>query len=349
MTLLLPLLPTEDFRPVWDRVAATIRTGYYARAARHDEMESLLAKAAPLARAAPDRRAFEDEVNRMIAGFGDSHFEFLSDEDQGYYLMDGLAKGGMAAAMPQVGAWFRRSPDGYTVQMLLEGGAAERAGLRVGDLVTRVDGRPFSPVKTLEGAVGRRAVLTLRRGGAEREAALDVTRSTALRMFLDATLASRRTIERGGKRLGYLHLWTQAGDEFRRALADALAAPSDGFVLDLRGGFGGHVEGYVDALRAYRKPLAVVIDHGSRSAKEVLSALLQRAGRATLVGERTAGAVLGTEPMRLTDWAYLEVPRVEVPVGGERLEGRGVSPDVEVSENGDPVERAVEILASRRV
>ena len=351
MTFLIPFLLREDFAPVWDKVAAAIRTGYYARDRRRAEMEALLAKTAPLARAALDRRAFEDAVNRMIAEFGDSHFELLSDEDQGYYLMDGLAKGAKALTMPQVGAWFRRAPDGYTVQMLLEGGAAERAGLRVGDLVTRVGGRPFTPVRALEDEIGKHPRLGYRREGQEAETAVDVTRSTVRAMFLGATLASRRTVERAGKRIVILHLWTQVGPEFEKALADALeeAKKADGFVLDLRGGFGGYVGEFVAPLRAYGKPLAVVIDRGSRSAKELLSFTLQRERRATLVGERTAGNVLGTAPTRLTDWAYLEIPRVDYVVGGVRLEGNGVAPDVEVPKDKDPVERAIMIVSGTRV
>ena len=349
--MILPLVH-EDLAPVWSKVATEIRARYYARSTRGGEMERLLAKTAPLAKAAPTRRAFEDAVNAMIAEFGDSHFELFTDEDQGYYLMDGLVLHDKAATMPQVGAWFRRAPDGYTVQMVLDGGAAERAGLRVGDLVTRVDGKPFSPVSGLKDDVGKTATLVFLREGKPQEVRVDVTRTTALRMFLDATVASRRTVARDGKRIVVLHLWTQAATEFERALNDALALAkqADGFVLDLRGGFGGYVGGFDSALaKGYTGPLALVVDHGSRSAKEILSFETQRAGRAEIVGERTAGAVLGANPIRLNAWAYLEVPVVEVPSDGVRLEGRGVVPDVPVPPDKDSVERAVELLTARKV
>ncbi len=353
MIPLVLLTVREDLAPVWDKVASEIRTRYYARSARKAEMERRLDQYAPLAKAAPNRQAFEAAVNAMIAEFGDSHFELFSDEDQGYYLMDGLTRGEKAATMPQIGAWFRRAPDGYTVQMVLDGGAAERAGLQVGDLVTRVDGQPFSPVVGLKDDVGRSAALTYRRGTEETQTKVEVTRTTALRMFLDATLASRRTVEREGKKFAVLHLWTQASTEFEKALTDALASAkdADGFVLDLRSGFGGHVGGFESAIGkgGYAGPLAIVVDRGSRSAKELLSFDAQRAGRATIVGERTAGAVLGASPDRLNAWAYLEVPVVDYVVKGVRLEKRGVEPDVPVPPGADPVERAVEVLAARKV
>ena len=63
----------------------------------------------------------------MIAEFKDSHFDFYSDEDQGYYLMDGFSKD--PASMPEVGAWFKKTGDLYTVQMVLDGTQAQEVGL----------------------------------------------------------------------------------------------------------------------------------------------------------------------------------------------------------------------------
>jgi carboxyl-terminal processing protease len=54
---------------------------------------------------------------------------------------------------------------------------------------------------------------------------------------------------------------------------------------------------------------------------------LQRSGRATLVGERTAGAVLGGSAFLLDDGAILYLAVRDVLVDGERLEGVGVQPD----------------------
>ena len=339
----------EDFRPLWTKVDATVRKLYYARRTRKKEMERLLAKYAPRARAATDREVFERTVNAMTEEFGDSHFEFFSDRDQGFYLMNALVDPN-PTAMPEIGAWFRRAPDGYTVGMVLDGGAADRAGLRVGDLVTRIDGGPFTPIVAFASRIGSDARLTFRRGNATLETSVRPSRTVGTRMFLDATLASRRTISQGGRQFGYLHLWTQAGAPFRKALEDALrdARDRDGFVLDLRGGFGGYIQGFEEAVQAYPKPVVVVIDGGSRSAKELLAFALQRSHRATLVGERTAGDVLGAMPIRLEEWAYLEVPAVDYKVGGVRLEGRGVQPDVEVPPGGDPVARAVAILGGSR-
>jgi carboxyl-terminal processing protease len=71
-----------------------------------------------------------------------------------------------------------------------------------------------------------------------------------------------------------------------------------------------------------------LIDGGSRSGKEVVARALQRHRRATLVGERTAGAVLAGQPFLLADGSLLFLAVQDIRVDGEKLEGVGVSPDV---------------------
>jgi carboxyl-terminal processing protease len=98
----------------------------------------------------------------------------------------------------------------------------------------------------------------------------------------------------------------------------------------------------------------VLINGGSRSAKEILSFILKSSHRATLIGTTTAGNVLGTSPIRISDWAYLEIPVVDVSIDGVRLEKNGVQPDIMVPDGFDKagkdvvIERAVQFLTRRR-
>ena len=60
---------------------------------------------------------------------------------------------------------------------------------------------------------------------------------------------------------------------------------------------------------------------------------LQRQDLGLLVGERTAGAVLGGRPYVLADDSVLYLAVRDVLVDGERLEGIGVEPDVAVADD----------------
>jgi carboxyl-terminal processing protease len=75
--------------------------------------------------------------------------------------------------------------------------------------------------------------------------------------------------------------------------------------------------------------VAVLVDANSRSAAELTPAALQEAGRAVVVGEPTAGAVLISQDTRLPDGGRLSLSRSDfVTAGGVRLEKRGVTPDL---------------------
>lgn len=335
---------------------------YWAKSTQAEKLERLLKEAEPAAKAAKTEDEFDRAMDDMIAKFGDSHFDFLTRREQGFYLFDGFAKGDKAAKMPNIGAWFKKAKDGYTVQMVLNGGAAESAGVRKGDRMSSVDGAPFSPVDAFASKVGKDVRLEFKRTTSSGEKTLaetvKVTETPGQEMFLEATRKSGKIIEHGGKKFGYIHLWTMANDKFRQALENFVynrAANTDAFILDIRDGFGGRPEGFGDPffrpkvdlewtvggggtmkqMFGYQKPLIVIINEGSRSAKDVFSYIMKKTGRGVLVGNRSAGDVLGTSPNAVGDWAYVEIPMVDVKVDGIRLEHNPVQADVKVDREFD--------------
>lgn len=84
-------------------------------------------------------------------------------------------------------------------------------------------------------------------------------------------------------------------------------------------------------------PVAVLINGRTASAAEPLVAGLQEAGRATLVGEPTAGAMLSSQHFDLADGWILAMPTADyLTPRGLRLEGRGVRPDIRASSAAAP-------------
>ena len=365
-----------DFADAWTRTRQAIQRQYYAREARGDEMKALLDKYEPLAKRAKTKAEFSSAVVQMIAEFGDSHFDFLTDADQGFYGLGSLVAGDRDLDMPHVGAWFIERDGQRVISMVLEGSPADKVGLLPGDVIESVNGIPFDPIYSLRPLVDEEAefVIVLRSGG-RKTVTMTVLEDEGMGLFYDATRASREILEHDGKTFGYIHLWTMAEERFKRTLhsfVNGKAKDTDGFILDLRDGFGGRPEEYADPFFrpgfniewrfgsngfvtpfGYGKPLVVIIDKGSRSAKEVLAYILKESGRATLVGERTGGNVLGTSPFWIGDWAILEIPMVDVIVDGVRLEGVGVEPHVAVIDEFDAdgndlfLARALEILSSQ--
>ena len=85
----------------------------------------------------------------------------------------------------------------------------------------------------------------------------------------------------------------------------------------------------------WRGALYILINGGTRSGKEAVSYALQRHRRAILVGTRTAGAAMGGRCFLLSDRSLLYMAVTDFRVDGERLEGVGVPPDVQVPDTLD--------------
>lgn len=109
--------------------------------------------------------------------------------------------------------------------------------------------------------------------------------------------------------------------------------------------------------RAYTKPLVILTNESSASASEIFAVVMKESGRATLIGQRTCGCLLGY--MGLADvpggaqMAYSEL--AFVTKNGSRVEGDGVVPNIEVTPTRDDLllnrdralERAVEVLLAK--
>jgi C-terminal processing protease CtpA/Prc len=83
--------------------------------------------------------------------------------------------------------------------------------------------------------------------------------------------------------------------------------------------------------QAYQGEVVILVDELSGSSSEEFAGGMQAIGRATIVGNRTAGKVLTMEVMPLPDGAVLIYPDSQTRTSkNEILEGKGVIPDIEV-------------------
>jgi len=194
-------------------------------------------------------------------------------------------------------------------------------------------------------------------------------------MFLDGLKASARLVQVGGRRIGYVRVWCYAGyayqRELERLLAEGTLKDADALVWDLRDGWGGAVPQYLDLFNAraptmqvtdrngasefedvkWRKPVAMLVNGGTRSGKEVLAYGFKKYRLGEVIGTRTEGAVLGATAF-LIGGGLLLLAVDDVLIDGVRLEGVGVRPTIEVQPSptyaaqGDPpLDRALAVLS----
>lgn len=95
----------------------------------------------------------------------------------------------------------------------------------------------------------------------------------------------------------------------------------------------------------YRGEVVLLVGRGSASAAEIFSHVLQFHQRAKVIGQPTAGAVIYARNFRLPDGGSIQIPVTDyVGLDGQRLEGRGVKPDVPV-----PLPTLADLRAGRDV
>jgi carboxyl-terminal processing protease len=264
---------------------------------------------------------------------------------------------------------------------VLENSPAGEAGVRSGDVILAVDGvptagRPLEEVsQMIRGAEGTTVTLRLQRNGQAEPVTLTIERRRIAQRVVTTRIL--------GSGVGYLRLaqFTQGADALvADGLRTLLEQGARGLVLDLRGNPGGLLEtsvniashfldaGVVVTLESgrgqstsytvrpraprYTGPLVVLVDRGSASASEVVAGALQDAG-IKLIGTRTYGKATVQAVYRLRDGSGMRVTvsRYVTPAGRD-IEGRGLTPDIEVSSGGAtigspddaPLNRAVSLL-----
>jgi carboxyl-terminal processing protease len=327
--------------------------------------------------AAEDRETFAKLTRAALAELKVSHLAYWTPDDPQYWAM--LAIFGQViphATTKYEGIGIDASDDGF-VRVVFGGSPAAAAKLKRGDKILLADGQPFHPVKSFRRKVDADVVLTVRRRAAEPPIELTVRPRLidAGREWLEHQQLYSRIMKRNGKRIAYVPMFCGAGEQYEAALRHALADElndADALVLDFRYGWGGLSPGFVDIFherrpvmtrvhrdgqrqvvdRPWTKPVYILTGPGTRSGKEIVCHALQKHRRATLVGEPTAGAVLGGSPRLMRDGAILMTPVEDVLCDGERLEGRPIKPDVETkdaiefADGADPVLEAALKLAS---
>jgi len=278
-----------EIEKLYDGVVDTIERSFFD-VARLKEVDwrTRAAEVRPSVLAAPTLKDAVRIISGLLAELKTSHTALLTPDEYFYYILldvigvdrnasDIMARKfwGSGPYFAGTGAFTREIDGRHFVDAVLEGSPADRAGLRYGDELVLVDGAPYSPIAALRGKVGTTVELTIRRhAGADLQRLhVPVIPIRPVKAFGEATEASARIIERGGVRIGYVHIWASAesgsfdaalrsfapDNVIQKRLAQAglkgfppnrvdlnkaigeLPRPIDSLIVDLRGRVGGNM------------------------------------------------------------------------------------------------------------
>lgn len=277
-------------------------------------------------------------------------------------------------------------PKGLQVASVFPRSPAQQAGIEVGDTIVSVDGNSIAgessaeATKLIKGPEGTEVTVGVRgaKGGKVRN--LTLTRAEVV-----LPNVSHKTEAVGGRKLGYVRLLSfseGAHGQLAHAVEKVQKEGAEGIVVDLRHNPGGLLQEAVRTAslflpaeevvvstksrsqgestyetsegRVTKLPLVVLIDGGTASAAEILTAALADDGGAEVVGTTSFGKGVFQEEQSLSNGGALKLTVGEyfTPKGVNLAESHGIHPDVKVQDDpktaaDEAEQRAFQVLAGQ--
>ncbi len=280
-------------------------------------------------------------IRGMLASLDDPYTFFLTPEE------NKQSKDDLGGKFEGIGAQLGLKDNRIIIIAPLKNSPAEKAGVKAGDYIIKVDGQSTQgwsltkAVSTIRGTKGTKVKITFARNGREFEK--DLVREEIKVASVELSYEKMPLCKNDCPQVAYLKL-NQFGENTNDEWDEAIAQIRDkwqkrtifGMVLDLRDNPGGYLDGAVYLASEFLPfgktivkqesttlenkdhqvarvgqlldiPLVVLINKGSASASEILAGALRDYKRAVLIGEKTFGKGSVQEALDLKEGAGLHV------------------------------------------
>ncbi|MEI6498731.1 MAG: S41 family peptidase [bacterium] len=301
-------------------------------------------------------------ISGLMSSLGDPYTTFFTPEDNKRFKED------IQGEFSGIGVEIVSKNGLPTVVAPLSGSPAEKAGIKAGDIIAKIDDKKTSEVSFNE-------AINLIRGEKDTKVKLEIVRAGVdapinIEVVRDAVVVKSvewKDYTESGKKLMYVKV-SQFGDDtdqlFGQFVDEAVKANPDGIIVDLRNDPGGYLETAINLssyfldggvvvqeqgkdkqVKQYKvtKPArlknfktVILVNQGSASASEIFSGALQDRKAGTLIGEKTFGKGSVQELIELTDGsaAKITVAKWSTP-NGRQINELGIEPDIAVVANTD--------------
>ena len=315
-------------------------------------------------------------VQGLAGSLGDPYTFFLPPKEKGIFTED------ISGAFQGVGMEIAVRDQVVTVVAPLKGNPAERAGIKSGDKILKIDNIETrgmdisSAVSRIRGPKGTEVTLLVMREGFTEPRQIKIVRE-----IINVPIVTT-TARPDGIFVIELQSFTANSPElFRRALREFVESKYDKLILDLRGNPGGYLEAAVDMASwflptgrvvvtedyagnadsiAHRSRgrnvfnenlgMVILVDRGSASASEILAGALRHYGVAKMVGDRTFGKGSVQELVEITSDTALKITVARwLGPNGEQIPLDGIIPDVEIKNTEEAVKAGKDPQLERAV
>lgn len=247
------------------------------------------------------------------------------------------------------------------VSTVLDDSPAKKAGVKVGDIITKLDDYELKGVTTtdfvnmVKKLQNNDIVLTINRNGEVLEIVLKKESVSIPSIYKDIII-------RNDKKIGYIYIDIFAlntYDQFLDAINALESENINSLIVDVRSNSGGHlqaaeditsifldkthviyqIETKKDTTKYYSKsnkgknyPVAVLVDENSASASEIFAGAMKEEYKATLVGKRTygKGTVQEVHSLGNDKIDYKITTKKWLTPKGNWIHKKGIEPDIEV-------------------
>lgn len=303
------------------------------------------------------KKIYDGALKGMVGVLNDPYSSYLDNQD--FEVLSTMTEGHFGGVGMVMGL---RKDNQFVVVSPIEDTPAYKAGIKAGDILLKIDGEDLSGqslnevVKKIRGQDGSQVTLTLKRGSEEAKD-ITVTRS-------DIKLKSVYG-RMDGDGIGYIRV-TNFNEDTDKDFGEKLQQLRDqgmkALVLDLRDNPGGLLESGVgvarylvpkgpivsvtdkdgntqtesSSLEKVDFPLAVLVNHGTASAAEIVSGAIQDTGSGKLFGVKTYGKGVVQNIFLLSNQTAvkLTVARYYTP-SGRSIDKVGITPDEVVEAAGE--------------
>ena len=317
----------------------------------------------------------------LASSLGDPYTVFFKPEQN--KLFSDSIKGSFGG----IGAEIGMKDQILTVIAPLKDSPAERAGIKSGDKIVKIDKVDTgdltvdSALNLIRGVEGTSVILTIYRAGEKTTREISIQRDT-----IQIPTIKTKELDNGVFVIEFYSFSKNSSGLFRDALQKFFDSKKDKLAIDLRGNPGGYLDEAVqisswfldqglvivkedfggrEKENTYRSrgpqlftdklKLVVLVDGGSASASEILAGALQDHHVGTLVGDQTFGKGSVQEVVPITDDTSLKVTVAKwLTPNGISISEKGLTPDVvvKVGKNDDKdhdtqLNKAVEILLGK--
>ena len=305
-----------------------------------------------------DKTLMQAAIHGLLAGL-DPHSEYLDQR-----AMDELSED-TSGSYAGLGLEVMAADGSMRVVAPIDDTPAERAGIKSGDIITRIDGTAITAenvntsVNLLRGKAGSEVALSVLHEGATVPIDMKLKRDT-----IRVASVRVRVLDPGYVYIRIVQFQEDTGNELRSKLAKAKSksVPLRGAVLDLRSNPGGLLtsaveisddfldSGVIVTTRGRLRqadlsfsatpgdlldgaPMVVLTDNGTASAAEIVAGALKDNHRALIMGRRSfgKGSVQTVLPLDDAHAVKLTTARYFTP-NGTSIQASGIQPDIELAD-----------------